>query len=112
MGKMSRDKGKRGERDWALFCRGQGYDCRRTSQYCGKSGDASDVVGLPGIHIEVKRTERLDLYGAVFQAQRDAKPGALPIVAHRRNDREWLVVMNAEDWFELFRAWEAAHDNK
>lgn len=109
---MSRDKGKRGERDWALFCRGQGYDCRRTSQYCGKSGDASDVVGLPGIHIEVKRTERLDLYGAVFQAQRDAMPGALPIVAHRRNDREWLVVMSAEDWFELFRAWEAAHDNK
>lgn len=106
MGKMSREKGKRGELGWALFCRDHGYNCRRTAQYCGKTGEASDVVGLPGIHQEVKRTERLELYTAMFQAQRDARPGELPIVAHRRNDRDWLVIMTAEDWFELYRAWE------
>lgn len=38
------------------------------------------MVGLPGVHIEVKRTERLDLYGALDQARRDARPGELPIV--------------------------------
>ena len=42
---------------------GMGYDCRRTAQYCGNTGDASDVVGLPGIHQEVKRVERLDFGG-------------------------------------------------
>lgn len=109
MGNMSREKGKRGEREWAAVCREQGYDCRRTSQYCGKTGDASDVVGLPGIHIEVKRVERLDLYGAMGQARRDAKLGALPIVAHRKNERGWVVSMDAEDWFRLYRAWEADH---
>lgn len=104
----SRAKGKRGELEWASFCRQNGYDCRRTAQYCGKTGDASDVVGLPGIHQEVKRVERLDLTAAMSQAQRDKKPGELPIVAHRRNGEEWMVTMSAEDWFLLYREWEAS----
>ena len=88
-------------------CRSQGYEARRTSQYCGNTGDASDVVGLPGIHQEVKRVERLDLYGAMEQAARDAKHGETPIVAHRKNGRQWLVTMEAGAWFDLYRAWEA-----
>ena len=107
MGKMSREKGKRGEREWAKVCRDNGYDCRRTSQYCGNTGDASDVVGLPGIHQEVKRVEALSIYTAMAQAKHDTQDGNLPIVAHRRNDHEWLVIMTADDWFELYRAWEA-----
>ena len=107
MGKMSREKGKRGEREWAKLCRSEGYDCRRTSQYCGNTGDASDVVGLPGIHQEVKRTERFDLYGAMGQASHDAKDGEIPIVAHRRNDHDWVVGLRAEDFFKLYREWEA-----
>lgn len=106
MGKPSRDKGKRGEREWTRVCRDHGYDCRRTSQYCGQTGDAADVVGLPGIHQEVKRTERLSLYEAMSQAARDAKPGEIPIVAHRRNDCGWLVVLREGDFFELYQAWE------
>lgn len=47
MGKSQRDKGARGERLLARALREEGYECRRTSQYCGQSGDASDVVGLP-----------------------------------------------------------------
>ena len=103
----SKQKGKRGELEWASFCREQGYDARRTAQYCGKTGDASDVVGLPGIHQEVKRVERLDLSGAMDQARRDAPPGTIPIVAHRRSRERWLVTMDAEEWFELYREWEA-----
>ena len=101
----SREKGKRGERQWAAFCRDQGYsDARRGQQYNGIEGE--DVVGLPGVHCEVKRTERLSLYDAIDQARRDAADGTLPIVAHRRNHCDWLVIMRAEDWFELYREWE------
>ena len=75
MGKASREKGKRGERQWALVCREHGYECRRTSQYCGQSGEAADVVGLPGVHIEVKRVERLNILDAMLQAVRDAPSG-------------------------------------
>ena len=60
MGKSQREKGKRGERELAGRLRDHGYDCRRGQQFCGASGDA-DVTGLPGIHIECKRVERLNL---------------------------------------------------
>lgn len=102
----SKKKGAKGEREFAAFCREQGYDCRRTSQYCGQTGDASDVVGLPGMHIEVKRVERLNIEDAMSQARRDAKPGEIPMVAHRRNNCRWLVTMDAENWFRLYRDWE------
>lgn len=106
MGKSQRDKGKRGEREWVSICRENGYDCRRGQQYCGTNGDA-DVIGLPGVHIEVKRVERLNIETAMSQARRDARPGEIPIVAHRRNNCEWLVTMLADDWFSLYREWEA-----
>ena len=87
MSKASRDKGKRGERELAGKLREYGYNCRRGQQYAGANGDA-DVVGLPGIHIECKRVERLDLYGAVQQAHSDSRPAEIPAVMHRRNKWE------------------------
>lgn len=106
----SKYKGAAGEREWAAFCRNEGYECRRTAQYCGKTEESSDVVGLPGIHIEVKRVERLNVDTAMSQAIRDAKKGLFPIVAHRKNNCNWLVTMRAEDWFALYREWEAGRD--
>lgn len=94
------EKGKKGEREFASFCCEQGYDCRRGQQYNGIEGE--DVIGLPHIHIEVKRTERLSLYDALTQAQADAQ-GKIPIVAHRKNNCKWVIIMGAEDWFKLYR---------
>ena len=101
MGKAQREKGKRGEREFASLCRSYGYQARRGQQYAGANGDA-DVVGLPGIHVEVKRVERLDLLGAMSQSKADAREDELPIVAHRRNNARWLITMDAEDWFTIF----------
>lgn len=107
-GKASREKGKKGEREWAKLCREHGYgDARRTAQYCGNTGgESSDVVGLPHCHQEVKRVEKLNIHEAMAQAIRDrGESGLLPIVAHRRNRTEWLVTMRAEDWFTLYAAY-------
>lgn len=101
MGKMSRDKGKRGERELALKLREYGYDTRRGVQYHG-GPESPDVIGLPGIHIECKRTERLNLYDALAQAKHDAGRD-MPVVMHRRNDCEWVVIQPLEDWIELYR---------
>lgn len=98
----SREKGKRGERECAEFLKAHGYDARRGQQYCGASGDA-DVVGLPGFHVEVKRTERFDLYGALEQSRADAREGETPVVFHRRNRKGWAVVMDAEDFMRMIR---------
>ena len=64
MGKAQREKGKRGELEIARILREEGYDTKRGQQYCGAAGNA-DVIGLPGIHIECKRVEKLNLLDAV-----------------------------------------------
>ena len=92
MGKAQREKGKRGERELASILRDYGYNCRRGQQYCGTSGDA-DVIGLPNVHIEVKRVEELRLRKALQQSSRDARAGEIPVVMHRRNYEPWRVSM-------------------
>lgn len=113
MAKNSKQKGARFERLLASRLRDYGYDARRTAQYCGKSGDASDVVGLPGIHIEAKHQERMSLYDWMAQAKRDAEgTGRLPCVFHKKNNAEILVTMELADFMNLYREWEAGFDDK
>ena len=100
----SKQKGARGERELAGILREHGYDCRRGQQYCGANGDA-DVIGLPGIHIESKRVERLNLSEAMSQAIAGCKEN-IPTVWHRKNNEQWLVTMRAEDWLSLYKEWE------
>lgn len=110
MGKSSQEKGKRGERELASILRTMGYDAHRGVQYHGGK-DSPDVVGLPGIHIEVKRTERLDLYGALAQSIGDAGDD-MPVVVHRKNESRWVVIQPLYDWIELYRAFEAQKGDK
>lgn len=108
MGKMSREKGKRGERAFAALCRAEGYAVHRSAQYRGNTGAAGDVEGLPGVHVEVKNVERLNVWDAMAQSRRDAAAeaaGKMPIVAHTKNHCGWLVTMAAEDFFRLYREW-------
>lgn len=100
----SRAKGARGERELARVLRGYGYDCRRGQQYCGANGDA-DVVGLPGIHIECKRGQRLNIDDAMLQAIRDRREGEFPAVFHRKNNGKWMVTMLLDDWQDIYREW-------
>lgn len=88
-----------------------GYDCRRTAQYCGNTGDASDVVGLPHIHIEAKHQEQMRLYDWMAQAVRDAQGnGRIPVVFHRKNNCETLVTMRLGDWMSIYSEWEASQN--
>lgn len=102
----SRNKGAKGERELARMLREYGYDCRRGQQYSGANGDA-DVVGLPGIHIECKRVQRLNIYDAVGQAKREKRCGEIPAVFHRKNNCEWLVTLPLNDFMTIYREWEA-----
>ena len=97
----SKAKGSAGERELARKLREYGYECRRGCQYSGANGDA-DVIGLPRIHIECKRVERLNLYDAIAQAKHDARIEELPAVFHRRNNCKWLVTMELDDWMYLY----------
>lgn len=99
----SKQKGARFERSLASLFREYGFDARRTAQYCGNTGDASDVVGLPGIHIEAKHQETMRLYEWMDQAKRDSKgSGNIPAVFHKKNNAEILVSLRFEDFMKLY----------
>ena len=101
----SREKGARGERELARVLRQYGYNSRRGQQYSGANGDA-DVVGLPGIHIECKRVERLNIHDAMNQAKRDRRENEIPAVFHRKNNCEWLVTLTLDDFIKIYSEWE------
>jgi len=106
----SKQKGKRFELKLASLFRDFGYDARRTAQYCGNTGEAADVVGLPYIHVEAKHVERLNIHDAMAQAKRDAEAsgnGNLPAVFHKKNNSEVLVTMTLDDWMKIYREWES-----
>lgn len=98
----SKQKGKRGELELKNKLNEYGFQTRRGQQYCGINGDA-DVVGLPGIHIECKRTEKLKLNEAIKQAENDAQNNEIPAVFSRKNNEDWLVTMKLDDWIKLYK---------
>lgn len=106
----SKRKGKSGENELARKLREYGYDVRRSVQYNGKAEEGQpDLVGLPGIHVECKRTEALRLYDAVDQAKRDsASTGDIPAVFHRKNNCEWVVILPLDEFMKIYREYEAS----
>ena len=111
----SKQRGARFERSLSKIFREYGYDARRTAQYCGNTGDASDVVGLPGLHIEAKHQEAMRLYDWVDQAKRDAAAngkGNLPAVFHKKNNADILVTLPLDAFMQIYREYEAGMDLK
>lgn len=100
----SRTKGAVGERELANILKENGYVARRGQQFSGKNGDA-DVVGLPYIHIECKRVERLVIEKAMEQSRSDARENEIPVVMHRKNRQPWLVTMDLDTWLEMYKEW-------
>ena len=97
----SNRKGKVGEREAALFLRAHGFEARRGQQHAG-GPDSPDVVhDIDGVHLEVKRVEKLRIYEALEQADRDCPVSDMPVVLHRRNRKPWVVVLYAGDFLEL-----------
>ena len=102
-GRSSQRKGADGERELAALLREYGYPVERGGSL--SFGEVPDLTGLPGVHIECKRNERLNVPEAMAQAVRDAekfRDGA-PAVFHRRNRSGWLVTMRLPDWMKMYQ---------
>ena len=103
MGRSQQRKGRNGEIELVRILNGFGVpaDVGQALSY----GTVPDIVNVTGIHVEVKRRERLNLSEAMKQAVRDAqrfRDGA-PTVFHRRNREGWMVTMLLDDWIELYK---------
>lgn len=103
-GKASKSKGKRGELEFSKVLTAHGFPARRGQQFQG-SPDSPDIVceSLKDFHFEVKRTETLSLYKALEQAAEDAGGLQIPVVAHRRSNKPWIITINAGDLLSLLR---------
>lgn len=112
----SKQKGARFERTLASLFRDYGYDkAKRTAQYCGNTGDASDVDGLPYLHIEAKHQETMRLYDWMAQAISDANASGkdvFPAVFHKKNNCDILVTMRLEDFMQIYTEYEAGRSLK
>lgn len=106
MGRRSKQKGKRGEREVANILKRYGYEARRTAQYCGSTGDASDVIGLEGYHIEVKNVERLNLWKAIEQSRHDAMEAGkkeVPVVVFKKSRTSWQICIEFEEFLKILQ---------
>lgn len=112
MGAKSQRKGAEGERELAALLREHGYDIKRGG--CLSFGQVPDLYGLPGIHIEVKRAERLNVPEAMKQAVRDAEKfkNGMPTLFHRRSREPWLVTMRLSDWIAFYDRQKAAENDE
>ena len=104
----SRNKGKCGELELVHFLKERGIDARRGQQYEGSS-DSPDVIAggcMTGIHLECKRVQAGNPYDWHHQACTDADMCKIPVVAHRRNGKHWLAILDLRDFVNIM---ETAH---
>lgn len=105
----SRNKGAAGERELAEVLRTYGVSARRGQQFAGGPGSPDVVTSLNGVHLECKRVEAGNPYVWLAQAQRDAGDN-IPVVAHRRNKKQWIVILNLDDFLNFILMPGAHHD--
>ena len=99
MGKASRDKGKRGERearDQVRMLWNSGPRCIRAAQSCG-AFSADILNALPSSHVEVKRYARISSTRFLEQAIADAQEDELPLVLMREDNGMWLLLLRLSD---------------
>ena len=100
MGKKERDKGARGERLLKDYLNSFGLNVKRGFTYFHQS----DLVDLPGTHVEVKFVEKLNVRKAMDQAVEEAekRKDGFPTVFWKVSRRPWLTIMRTEDWVKMY----------
>ena len=76
MAVRTQEKHTRGHKEFSRLCREQGFGTVQCIQ------GHLDCSGLPGIHVSIRRTERLRMDDAMAQAAAEAGD-RFPILAHR-----------------------------
>ena len=101
-GRMSQRKGRSGEIEICRILQANGIPAAPGQAV--SFGETPDIVGVDGIHAEIKRRENVNLSAALEQAQRDSERfGGLPCVFHRANRKPWTVSMPLDSWLQLYQ---------
>ena len=101
MGKKEREKGARGERLLKEYLNSFGLTVKRGYTFLKQS----DLIDLPGIHVECKFVEKLSVRKAMYQAIDEAakRKDGMPAVFWKVSREPWLTIMLTEDWVRLYK---------
>lgn len=111
VGRGSRRKGQRGEREACDVLRAIFPEVRRRAMQARGGSEGADLENTPGWHVEVgvgNVNPRAKWEQAKHDAQDDGSltvtyPLPTPIALTRKDRGEWLVTMRASDWVNLVR---------
>lgn len=107
MGVNSRAKGTRGEQAVATIYREQGIDAARVPNSGGLDTKGDIILGVPGVHVEVKSAGQIRIVEWMAQAEREAPPGATPAVHWRfcttRKSTGFYVSVPIDDFIDLLK---------
>lgn len=108
MSNRERRKGRDGEAEVRAVWEAHGFTVR------GLEGEGDHYVSRQGeynldshafdrlvLHSEVKRCETARPWAWAAQAEREAPPGAVPVVSFRRNGSKWYALLPLDDLARL-----------
>lgn len=103
---MQRRKGTKGEQMVAKEYRAQGIDAARVPN-SGGLDTKGDLVGVPGVHVEVKMAGKIHILDWLAQAEEEAPEGQTPAVHFRLCSRArstgWYVATPLDDFIDLLK---------
>lgn len=103
MSRTSQRKGRRAELELVEVLRRYGLEGVQPGEAVSY-GSTPDIIGLPEIHVECKRSEQLRLSEWMEQAERDAERfgDGVPIVFHRKSREPWHITMRLDDFMKFY----------
>lgn len=105
MSASERRKGADGELEVVKIARAHGWPASRNLDQPRDGG--SDILGIAGVSLEVKRTEQASVWAWWSQASADCGT-KLPVVAFRRSASPWLAIVELDELLALLRFRERA----
>lgn len=101
---MQRGKGAAAELEVAAILRERGWPHTRRTSDGRHQAERGDLAGGPaGVHLEVKRHEKLNVPAALRQVQADARSVDLPVLVHRPSRQEWMATLPLDELLALLR---------
>lgn len=103
-----RSKGNRAERAVIDILKAHGWIGAYRNWQSGGQGGGDIIAGPEGVHLEVKHRERAAIWEWIAQAQAEARPTDLPVVAFKRNGSEWYAAVPLDELLALLKLRERA----
>ena len=105
MGKFSRDKGARGERQLVADLREvfPEFEVKRGLGQARGGEEVPDIAGIPNWHIESKCGKKQNPRAALAQAIAQAKEGHTPVAVVRDDHKEPFALLLWEDFLQVLK---------